>query len=148
MDTRRGPGRASGRGGGPPYAGPLPQREPPSPAQSRRTTITHPPQHHQFDTLESNRRPSVSKMHRTASTADISEYKINEGAIKLLSVSDLILLIASLVMVATGKSIYFHYTLFRYLSCQKSTGVRSFCIFMCTYIPSPTYLILLLLEDF
>ena len=41
-------------------------------------------------------------MHRTASTADISEYKINEGAIKLLSVSDLILLIASLVMVATG----------------------------------------------
>ena len=148
MDTRRGPGRASGRGGGPPYAGPLPQREPPSPAQSRRTTVTHPSQHHQFDTLESSRRPSVSKMHRTASTADISEYKINEGAIKLLSVSDLILLIASLVMVATGKSIYFFYTLFRYLSCQKSTGVRSFCIFMCTYIPSPTYLILLLLEDF
>ena len=107
MDTRRGPGRASGRGGGPPYAGPLPQREPPSPAQSRRTTVTHPSQHHQFDTLESSRRPSVSKMHRTASTADISEYKINEGAIKLLSVSDLILLIASLVMVATGKSIYF-----------------------------------------
>ena len=95
LDTRRGPGRASCRG--PPYAGPLPQREPPSPAQSRRTTTQ---QQHQFDTLE--RRPSVSKMHRTASTADISEYKINEGAIKLLSVSDLILLIASLVMVATG----------------------------------------------
>ena len=95
LDTRRGPGRASGRG--PPYAGPLPQREPPSPAQSRRPTQ----QQHQFDTLE--RRPSVSKMHRTASTADISEYKINEGAIKLLAVSDLILLIASLVMVATGK---------------------------------------------
>ena len=93
LDTRRGPGRASCRG--PPYAGPLPQREPPSPAQSRRATTQH-----QFDTLE--RRPSVSKMHRTASTADISEYKINEGAIKLLSVSDLILLIASLVMVATG----------------------------------------------
>ena len=48
------------------------------------------------------RRPSFSKMHRTTSTADISKYKISEGAIKLMSVSNLILLIASLVMIATG----------------------------------------------
>ena len=140
MDTRRGPGRASGRGGGPPYVGPLPQREPPSPAQSRRTTITHPPQHHQFDTLESSRRPSVSKMHRTASTADISEYKINEGAIKLLSVSDLILLIASLVMVATGKSIYFFFILYFGICLVKNRQESGVFVYSCV----PTYLVLLI----
>lgn len=140
MDTRRGPGRASGRGGGPPYAGPLPQREPPSPAQSRRTTVTHPSQHHQFDTLESSRRPSVSKMHRTASTADISEYKINEGAIKLLSVSDLILLIASLVMVATGKSIYFFFILYFGICLVKNRQESGVFVYSCVL----TYLVLLI----
>ena len=43
-------------------------------------------------------------MHRTASTADISEYKMSDtGAIKLQVGSNLVLLIASLVMIAVGK---------------------------------------------
>ena len=89
LDSKRG----QSRGRGPPYVGPLPQREPPSPAPSRRT---------HFDTLE--RRPSYSKnMYRTTSTADISEYKMNDtGAIKLQTVSNLILLIASLIMISVG----------------------------------------------
>ena len=93
IESRRG----HSRGNAPGCTGPLLTRDPvpPSPAPSRRTT--------HFDTYE--RRPSYSqKMHRTASTADISEYKMSDtGAIKLQVGSNLVLLIASLVMIAVGK---------------------------------------------
>ena len=79
-------------------------------------------------------------MHRTASTADISEYKINEGAIKLLSVSDLILLIASLVMVATGKSIYFFFILYFGICLVKNRQESGVFVYSCVL----TYLLLLI----
>ena len=80
-------GGGGGGGGGHHYTtGPLIPCEPPSPAPSRRT--------------------ERSTMNRAPSTADISQYECNEdGAIRLHMVSNMILLIASLIMIGTGKNI-------------------------------------------
>ena len=86
--SRNGGGGGGGGGGGSGHytTGPLIPCEPPSPAPSRRT--------------------ERSTMNRAPSVADISQYECNEdGAIRLHMISNMILLIASLIMIGTGKNI-------------------------------------------
>ena len=81
-------------GGGHYTAGPLIPCDPPSPVPSRRSTRSY---------REVEERPGGT-MQRAASTADISQYECSEdGAIRLHMVSNMILLIASLLMIGTGK---------------------------------------------
>ena len=73
-----------------PLTGPLIPCEPPSPAPSRRGGYQG---------------EERGTMNRAPSTADISQYECNEdGAIRLHMVSNMILLISSLIMIGTGKS--------------------------------------------
>ncbi len=69
------------------YVGPLNQCEPPSPAPSQRRPMSSDP----YD----RRSVRSVNMHRVQSTADISQYECQEeGAIRLLTLINLILLIA------------------------------------------------------
>ena len=91
----------NGGGGGPGSgchytAGPLIPCDLPSPVPSRRSNRSY---------REVEERPGGT-MQRAASTADISQYECSEdGAIRLHMVSNMILLIASLLMIGTGKYI-------------------------------------------
>ena len=95
----------NGGGGGPGSgchytAGPLIPCDPPSPVHSRRSTRSY---------REVEERPGGT-MQRAASTADISQYECSEdGAIRLHMVSNMILLIASLLMIGTGNYIFNKY---------------------------------------
>ena len=98
---RNGTSGRNGGGGGPGSgchytAGPLIPCDPPSPVHSRRSTRSY---------REVEERPGGT-MQRAASTADISQYECSEdGAIRLHMVSNMILLIASLLMIGTGNYI-------------------------------------------
>ena len=94
MDNRRGSRRYAT-----PYSIPVCQQEPPSPAPSTRRNHHMPTE---ADSLE--RQPStVFRMEKYPSTADIAEYECGEEtANNLYRVSNLILLVISLIIIGTG----------------------------------------------